>query len=393
MSDSYVERRRHEYIRPIALPNRKKFYYDLMNIEHSWTGRMDIGNIGNTFIVEAEQQLINAIELFGQGYFDCAYYSLRSAVELSTTMVYLADMPDEEKENLLDAWKETKDFPMQGQMIKQLSAKGNIFTDMKNKMPDFFAKAKELSEFLNKYVHKQGLSHFYISRNHPLNFRKLQDVFIKNFEDCLKQCVSIVAVMRLAIDPFPILLMDEEILYRCYDSMTSPYSSDFVDEYIGQSVIDAYKTTDIYQGTYEYFINDEKKNEAVFNIVKHQYIDSRKMDEILAQLHLMSKCDIICTLMVYACDKVVKTYSLGGFYMYFTDKNSNRQTHSTSSLDFRDFADAPEKINQPYDEAYISVFIFDEEYYYAEHNDKLEDDDLAKIVGTIAGVLFRMKEL
>ena len=63
----------------------------MQNIEHSWSGRMDIGGIGNTFIVEAEQQLVNAIELFEIGYFDCAYFSLRSAIDLSTTMVYLAD--------------------------------------------------------------------------------------------------------------------------------------------------------------------------------------------------------------------------------------------------------------------------------------------------------------
>src|SRR5665647_232883 len=145
MSNPYIDWRMYENIRPLTLPNKEKFYHDLMNIEHSWSGRMDIGNLGNTFIIEAEQQLINGIELFEKGYFDCAYYSLRSAVDLSTTMVYLADMPDEEKEILLEAWKETKDFPMQGQIIKQLSAKGNVFTDMKNKMPDFFAKAKELS--------------------------------------------------------------------------------------------------------------------------------------------------------------------------------------------------------------------------------------------------------
>lgn len=148
MGNSYIEWRKHENIRPLALHNKEKFYHDFQNIEHSWSGRMDIGNIGNTFIIEAEQQLINSIELFELGYFDCAYYSLRSAVDLSTTMVYLADMPDEEKDLLLDAWKETKDFPMQGQIIKQLSAKGNVFTDMKNKMPTFFAEAKKLSTAL-----------------------------------------------------------------------------------------------------------------------------------------------------------------------------------------------------------------------------------------------------
>lgn len=274
MHEPYIEWRKKENLRPLSLPNKEKFYLDLQNIEHSWSGRMDIGGIGNTFIVEAEQQLVNAIELFEIGYFDCAYFSLRSAIDLSTTMVYLADMPYEERDSYLEAWKETKDFPMQGQMIKQLSAKGDVFVDMKSKMPNFFKQAKELNATLNKYVHKQGLQHFYVSRNHPINMGKSQETFISNFEYYLKQCIGVVAVMRLAIDPFPILLMDEEILYRCFDSMTEPYTSEFVDEYIGQQVIAAYKKTNMYQDTYDSFIVEEKKNEATFNVVKHQYIDT-----------------------------------------------------------------------------------------------------------------------
>jgi len=391
MHASYMEWRKKQNIRPLSLPNKSKFYYDLINIEHSWSGRIDIGNIGNTFVMEAEQQIINAIEVFEQGYFDSAYYALRSAVELSTTMVYLADMPDEKKIILINAWKETKDFPMQGQMIKQLSAKGNVFTDMKNKMPDFFARAKELNANLNKYVHKQGLRYFYLSRNKPFNILKAQDECIKSFESYIKQCISVVSVMRLAIDPFPVMLMDEEILYRCFDSMSEAYSADFVDEYIGKSIIEAYKTTEIYKETYESFIGEEKKNEAVFNIVKHKYIDSCKMDEILPQLHLMSKNDAICTLVVYACDKVVKTYSINGLLMYFTDKNTNRKAQSWSGLDFKNFADASKKTNQSYDEAYISAFLFKGEYYYAEHNDKLDADDLASIVDTVSGALVNIK--
>ena len=74
MHEPYIEWRKKENLRPLSLPNKEKFYLDLQNIEHSWSGRMDIGGIGNTFIVEAEQQLVNAIELFEIGYFDCAYF-------------------------------------------------------------------------------------------------------------------------------------------------------------------------------------------------------------------------------------------------------------------------------------------------------------------------------
>lgn len=134
----WVEWRRRENIHPLVLPNKEQYYHDLLNIEHSWTGRFGI-EMANTFIMEAEQQLINAMELFEQGYFDCAYYSLRSSVDISTTIVFFADMPDEnsandpneDREKYLEAWKSTADFPMQGQMIRKLSRNGNVFPDMK----------------------------------------------------------------------------------------------------------------------------------------------------------------------------------------------------------------------------------------------------------------------
>lgn len=389
MTDSYVDWRKSQNINPIEIPNKAGYYSDLVNIEHSWSGRMDT-NICNTFIMEAEQQLVNAIEMFELGYFDCAYYSMRSAVDISTTMVFLSDMPDEEREKYLSAWKATEDFPMQGQMIKQLSRQGNIFADMVSKMPDFFASAKALSAELNKYVHKQGLQHFYVSRNHPINQQKPIDGFIRTFENYLQRCIGVVAVMRLVIDPFPILLMDEEILYRCFDSMTEPYSKEFVEKYIGENIISQYKNTEIYIGTYASFMNDEKKKESVFDVMKHQYIDSRKMDEIFSQLHLLSKADIICVLIVAASEKVVKVYCYNGLAMYFTDRNTNRTVNSWSGADFKMFAEAEERINQPYDEAYISTFTFDCEHFYIEHNEKLNVDEVGTIIGFVAGALAKM---
>ena len=111
--------------------------------------------------------------------------------------------------------------------------------------------------------------------------------------------------------------------------------------------------------SYNAFIGDEKKNEAVLNVFKHQYIDSQKMDDLLKQLHLMSKDDIICVLLVQACNKVIKLYCLNGMLMYFTEKETNRKAMSWSGNDFKRFANATDKINQPYDETYISVlFLF-----------------------------------
>ena len=129
MAESYINWRKQEHLRAVVIPDKEQYYTDLINIEHSWSGRLD-GNICNTFIMEAEQQLVNAIELFEEGYFDCAYYSLRSAVDISTTMVFLEDMPDDERDIFLTSWKSTAEFPMQGQMVKQLSQRGNVFVDV-----------------------------------------------------------------------------------------------------------------------------------------------------------------------------------------------------------------------------------------------------------------------
>lgn len=377
---NYVEWRKKQNIRSVVLPEKEKLFLDLMNIEHSWSGRADT-NIGNTFIMEADQLLINAMELFEMGYFDCAYFSLRSAIDVSTTMVFLCDI--EEREKYLFKWKKLETFPQRYEMIKKLSKKGDIFSDMYINMPTFFKEAEEISQKLNKYVHKQGLRNFYISRNHPVRSSESTIEFVNTFLEFLKKVIGIVAVMRLAIDPFPILLMDKEILYRCFDSMTEPYSEDFVNEYVGQNIVQEYKKTALFIGTYEDFIKEEKKKEAVFNVVKHQYIDTRQYKDILSQFHLMTKNDIIATQIACNCDKIVKVYAIDGLLMFFTDRKTNRKELSWSGAQFQAFSNSKHKFNQPFDEVYISVFNVGESDYYAEHNELLYESEIAFIESMI----------
>lgn len=358
--------------------NKLKYYMDIYNIDHSLSGRLD-SNISNLFIKEAAQQLINAVKLFSDGYFDCAYYLLRSAIEISTIMVFLVDMPEDERNRYLDAWMETLDFPMQGRIIQELSRNGDIFVDIKDKMPVFFDNAKNLSSELNKYVHKQGIQHFYSYIPYNIYISDRAKELEVTFEKHLKQCIGIVAVMRLAIDPFPILLMDKEILYRCFDSITEPYTESFVEEYIGIDIIDCYKKTEIYTCLYDSFMQDEKKSESVFFVTNHEYIVSTKIKEILLQKHLLSKRDLISVLLVASNNKVVKVYCGNGLLQYYTDRNTKRAKLSWSSEDFKRFSNSKEIINQVYDEAYISVLKVDNELYYIEHNEKFEQIEIKAI--------------
>lgn len=358
--------------------NKLKYYMDIYNIEHSLSGRLD-GNISNLFIKEAAQQLINAVKLFSDGYFDCAYYLLRSAIEISTIMVFLVDMPEDERKRYLDAWMETLDFPMQGKIIQELSRNGDIFVDMKDKMPVFFDNAKNLSSELNKYVHKQGIQHFYSCIPYNIYISDRAKELEVTFEKHLKQCIGIVSVMRLAIDPFPILLMDKEILYRCFDSITEPYTESFVEEYIGIDIIDCYKKTKIYTGLYDSFMQNEKKSESVFLVTNHEYIVSTMIKEILLQKHLLCKRELISVLLVSSNNKVVKVYCGNGLLQYYTDRNTKRVKLSWSSEDFKRFSNSKKLINQVYDEAYISVLKFDNELYFIEHNEKIEQTEIKAI--------------
>lgn len=93
MEFSMFDERKAEFIETYSIENKDEILWDIFNIEHSFSGRMDTPN-ANLFIMEAIQLIINSIELFEKGYFDCAYYSLREAIEVSTTIIYLSDLSE-----------------------------------------------------------------------------------------------------------------------------------------------------------------------------------------------------------------------------------------------------------------------------------------------------------
>ena len=378
----YSDWRRKEYIKKYEVPNAESYFWELANIEHSFSGRIDVP-LANTFIMEAIQLIVNSIILFENGYFDAAYYSLREAIEISTTIVYLSDMPDEERVIKMEAWKNTQEFPMQGQMLQQLYQYGNVISDMKEKMTTFFENIKITSKSINKYVHKQGLKNFYVSRNHPINSKKSDEEFINKYIFFLEKTIGIIAVMRLAIDPYPILLMDEEILLRCFDSLTEAYGEEFVKKYITEETINDYKKTEIFINHYNEHMTEEKKNIAIFEIMKYQAIDTSKKEDILSQIHLLDDLDTVATYIAFSSNKVVRIYTYGGLQMYSTDRETIRENTVYGGPRFKAFEDNLEKYNQIYDEAFMSVFEFvingKIETFFVEHNEILSKDDIKLI--------------
>lgn len=323
-------------------------------------------------MLESNQLIINAIVLFEKGYFDCAYYSLRQSLELATTMVYLTELNPVEKEDLLKKWKSKDDFPMMGKMLNFLNNNQDVYRDIYEKMKDFFENLKIEKMKMNKFVHKQGYDTFYLS-----NFNKQLNNSIKYFNKSIGICIGAIAVLRLSIDPFPILLNDKDMYLRTDDLVTRGYSEDFINEYIGHENIENYKKTNIFNNFYNDIIEKEEKLDSVANVIKHQYIDKEKIPEIITQVHLLSLHDRLAIFFANFSNKVSKIYCFGGLMSYFTNTNSSRTRMSWSSKDFDDFEKKEVNYNIPYDEAFITVHKFRAETLFIEHNELFTNKELS----------------
>ena len=379
MSD-FVGHKENQNLKPFQVNNKEQYYWDIQNIQFTWTGRVD-AQIANTFFEESVQLLINAITLFEKGYFDCAFYSLRQSLEVSTTIIYLIDTDNAGHDEDLKKWKNQSKFPMYAQMLKLLTDRGYVFADIKGKMSDYFDEIDDVKKNLNKYVHKQGFGNFYTIRNHHFSSYKDDSSIHTDFEKYLVKCIGAIAVFRLAVDPFPILLGEEEIYKRTDDMMTQAYSEDFVRKYIGDTHIANYKTTDFYKSHYDSIIKEEPKLPSVVDVAKHQWVNKEKIEEILTQRHLLSRYELAAVFLLGIIKSGAKVYSVSGFFTYSSTTPTLRTKLSWSSDDFKNITTESNTYNNPYDEAFLSYVRLFGEDFYLEHNDKITEVEIEFLDG------------
>ncbi len=373
---SFTDLRINDNIRKCNFEEKDKIICDLLAIDHSFTGRID-ANIANTFILEASQLLVNSIVIFEMGYFDAAYYCLRESLEVATLMAFFVDLPEEKRNAELKKWKNPSNrFSMQKQMMNELKDKGDIIHDMKKCMPSFFDRIENVSNDLNKYVHKQGFDKLYLSSNHPIslgaNPEKIDKKRIEKFSYYLKECISIVAIMRLSIDPMPVLLLDDDIFDRTTEIISEPYPVYFVDAYLKEEDLENYKKTDIYINTYNDIMKFPKTSRCVTDIYKGHCIDLEKTDIILNEIDLLKFPYNIATLLIIKIDDVTKVSTYGGFMTFYSSRDCKRKDWNFSSADFRLFD--KDSFNNKYKEVYMSLITIKEEVFYIEHNNKFSNN-------------------
>lgn len=353
MNHFYEKILQERYLKPIIIENKEYYYSLIYEISESLTWEIAVdffhSNKINMIITEAGQSLANSIKLYELGYFDDAYYSMRSAIELATIML---DVGDNEYEKMvhnmnLFSTKEYRNF--RASTLNYLKNNGIEFRDVAKKLPNFVNEINDTCKKLNKFVHKTGFDNFYgIRNNYDNDFHKRQ---LKDFEDNLISSIRIVAIMRLVINPFPLLLADEEIYYRSPNILTTPFNEQLL-EVMGDESITEFKSTELYKSYEKDLMKLEKRNREVNAVVMANYIDLDNIDNIYLQKHLLDSHELKYVNIANCSDKIILIISDNGFSRYNTSSNNHKILCNHTDINFKDSA---EKFNIKYDSIFVSI--------------------------------------
>ena len=364
------------HVAPIDFPQGENYISDIELITMSSTGIID-AQIANMTLNESCMMLINAIKVFQMGFFDCAFYSLQQTIELSLSGIYLSS-----DKNKIKSWNNWEKGFEKATMIQELKKEDPDYKNIKEELSFYFKELRETQLEIDKYVHKQGFTTFYTYHGrtadyHTKHIRKLQC----DFERYLKECIGAVAIYRLVIDPLPLLLMDEDIDMRTPDFITEPFGARFIENYIPEDVVKAYKQTEIYKGYYDDLSKREKQNDAVYALIHWSSINREKLEDYSNQAHLLSLHDRLALIITILSPKVTNCYLMNGCLWYHTENKSQRGRFSiTFGNDyFQQFFHDDSNYNLPFENVFISkCFAFGETHYF-EHNTPLVKQEIALI--------------
>lgn len=364
----------HWSVAPFDFPQGKEYLQDLHNIEFATTGLVNAME-SNRFFDEACQMIVNAVRIFEMGMFDAAFYSLRQSIETSVGNLFLMVNPSKIK-----AWNALEKGFESGAMAKFLKEKEPTFSEMRLKMEPFFETIRQTQLKTNKYVHKQGYRTFYTCQKlaFPINdVAAVRKLIESDFEDALKVSIGAVAVYRLAIDPLPVLLMEETMMRRSMGFITDPFSESFVDKYIGRTNIEAYASTQIYKDYKECLLRNEEKNDGTLALAEWQFVDRNHAGEIHKQIHLLSFYDNLAFALFMSSDKIANIF-VEGIYNYSSDVRSPNNGY-TFGADYYDQFFTKTDFNVSYQQAFISRVLVNGKWSILEHLSPFNGDELARI--------------
>lgn len=342
----------------------------------------------NSFMLEAVELIKNSIFLYEDGFFDCAFYSVRQSIEIMNNMLLCAD--DEVR---LRNWDSKGRFPSD-KRVKETLEKHNIaYSEIKTKIPEFFENTNIYLQQANKYIHKQGFDTFYTSywRKTDSDRDRCTNLFLK----FIKQAIGMVLIMNIALDPLSLALSDPDVeMYIPFDPMTEPIPLWVFEELLSMDILEKIKDTEYYKQLKGYFLSQEELNEATYEVIHYQYFDIHRLKDIEKQSHFLNiEQKLILHILLAGINASYfypQNYSLFG---YSTSYKAKIFLNGWSSNQFDEYLGKHCKQNIPWHDMFISVFPLFDSYLVIQHNDIFKDEEIHIIETNVNSVNQQYKQL
>jgi hypothetical protein len=382
MERTFIEHCEEQHLIKREIKNKIQYLSDLkVAISQSLSGRIG-AEISLNFLFESEYMIANAIRQYELGYFDSAFFSLRSILELFMLLVYFIEHQTIDLDVHVKRWNHLEHMDTYARMNAYLKSKSDIFKDITTVMYPYFENLEELNKKLNKKVHKQSFTNFYVNRSHPVFGKKYDNDKEQDFfEESVIKIIGAIVVFRLFIDPMPVLLMDKEIFLRTKDTMSGPLTISFVEKYIGTENIENYKKCEMYQLHYEQIMRDIKYYESVADIMKFKTIDMSKIDEIKEQFEYLYKDDKLAFRIACESNQIYAIDVYNGVSKYWTSNTPNEKQPYFRNMEHQKYLRLENDIlNLDFQDIVISIFVVDnKQRIFVEQAKKVDIEVLSRI--------------
>ncbi len=382
MSNDFIGFCEENHLKKSKIKRKLELLSDLKTaVTRSISGRMG-AEVSFNFLVEAEHMTANSIKQFEIGYFDAAFYSLRSILELFMLLVYFIEHQTIDLSDHLKKWNRLENMDTFSRMDKYLLKKSDLYKNTTSEMNEYFESIRELNKNLNKKVHRQSFFNFYANRSHPIASSKYDfDREQEFFEEAVVKIIGAIIVFRLFIDPMPVLLMDKEIYLRTKDTMSGPLTDDFISKYIGEDNIEAYKKCEFYKLHYDQFMEDPKFYESVAELMKYKMIDMSKKEEISEQLNFLYEDDKLAFQIACESNTIYAIDVWNGVSKYSTSNIPKDLQPYYRNMEHEKYFNLTKDIyNLGFQDIVISIFVIDErQKLFVEQGNEIDIEIIHKI--------------
>lgn len=364
----------HWNVKPFSLSRANEYLEDLNDLRFSDSGLVTEVN-PFFFVNESCQLLANSVNLFKQGYFDCAFYSVREAIELSLSGLYLFCNPEK-----LNAWSRLeKGFELRT-MVPELKTGREEYANIKELFKDFFDRLDKRKKIMNKYVHKQGYKSLYYHYNSINAHGKPERIntLTSDFETALHDTITAVSLYRLVIDPYPILMLDKDIAFRMPDLMAESFSASFIDKYFPDEYVERYKESMIYKSYYDYFKAQPLQNEAVYALIHWQLFERKDFDDIKKQQELLSLHDMEAV-DLFMCSQKIGAVIIDGCINYNCETKLKDTSMIIGDAYYSEVFEGKKDYNVVHKGDYISRFLLNDCMTYLKHSDVFAEEEIKRI--------------